>query len=210
MAKPAIVLPQPPVAAKTNNPNRPGVREVKAPEKQARPGIVAIEEADRKEAVEKPPKAPPPPPKPIELASSPIVPEHGGRIPTFGDSVVFWMRDFTQKLVPHPATLIWWHSERGKWNLNFQQIGRVQGRHDIAFSETPADSHWTWPEAKPHEARGDAMATAESAFEMCAAMAKDIAELKATIESLRKELAEAKAAIPAPKSEAASLLEALG
>lgn len=191
-------MPPPPTLASPPM-QRPGVREITdSGQKLDRPGLVQrsgtqskLDEMahpdDETKVVE---KLKPEPGPSISRATLADIPPHGSRIPRCGDHVIYWQRDLSGKIIEYPAQLIWWNSVNRKWALNLHQVGRVQGRHEITFSETPADCCWTWPEGKV--STGDALATAESAFEMCANLAQEIAVLKDKMAAMQRELADAR------------------
>lgn len=163
---------------------RPGVREVKEASQMQRPGIVQRDEIQLGKAPTAS-DAQPEAPKAVQAAPA-VVPElkkpiFGGRETKVGDMVVYWQYDSLSRktLRSSPAMLIWWDDIKKQWHTSIFHVGRMTGRHGIPYSDTPADCCWTWPE---HKSEGDALATAESAFEMLEAQAQEISLLKATME----------------------------
>lgn len=165
-------LPRPPAAVNPQR-NRPGITEVKEAAKQDRPGIVQVELPDPPPVeAAKPPevKEKQPPHHCTERAPIAEVPLHGGRIARIGDQVSYWMRNQTGKIVEYPGRLVWWDSNKQKWAVTVDMVGRTVGRHDIPFSEVPMDCHWSW--------RDGALKSNET-------MATDIEELKRLVEANR-------------------------
>lgn len=142
MGKSAIVLP--PTSMTQASPQVPGIRESVSVEPMKTPGIREVRQHTNERPVPQTNQAEPQPERPQAKPLIRSYPVCGNRVPNVGDWVLFWMVDLQQRMVPYPAQLIWYSDVEGRWTLNLHQVGRMSGRHGIAYSDVPADCCWTW------------------------------------------------------------------
>lgn len=191
--------------------SRPGTRVVESPRQIKTPGVYNRDDLLPKVADEKPkaeaetpavdtlirPDDSPEDVKQKQFESRetdyqkpPESPACGGRVPRIGDRALFWMMH-AGRLTPFPSTLIWFNEREKRWAMNIQQVGRVQGRHDIFYSDIPRNCCWTWPEVLcPGESTADVPATDLASLEARIALqgqqldtlGEEIAELRKGLE----------------------------